>query len=640
MALISGMESAWSPKLTGILMGKNSKLFFKSINLTLMSFILLNSCGYKKKEHKIPYEQMPLEISDEANAETKALAAEFKLAYQPKILDQLVDNLFIQERSKLEAQNLNIDPQIEEKNKNNSLQKGSIKEFSKELILKLKSNSLENLKLSLEKYIQSEVEKTDLPLSFSKEANSAFNPIVNKTSNSYAFTKLLILVWAQLYPQKDIRAQKLAVIVTPNSINLGTVVVDSAQGPLLFAFNSTATGIQKKYYGPTKSLSGTIAVVDLESYIILSAFHPYIRNLADARSFVMNHSAKKFEYSLNKLALNFKENKSNPLDIEGDSEKMPEEGDPYPESSLSFLGNFSELGQNGLENSHKTHMAAIQQAREAQTIALERARLGDNYHLEGKWPHSFGSLENLEKFIRDQVVAGSTNVQADKIKIITLVRDRSCYSEELAEDQESNEYLENWGISNPEETWHFEEIASDKLAICRALIPMGGLSSGYIKRHTRILQPVYILAPANPENLDEPSFQSKKKEIKDAQRKEIALIIEKYCARLGMKRLESQSEVTQSLQVRSLWKELFHSDAQSIEKTQSEPLKTHNQFEARCVYSPVAAATPPTPSPAPSETDEAKKKREDEEAKKRAEELRLRNNGAQTIRQQPVSITR
>jgi len=601
-----------------------------------MSLVLLNSCGYKKKEHKIPYEQMPLQISDEASPETKALAADFKIAYQAKILDRLVDNVFAQERASFESQNQETDATQLEKNKSSTLQKDNSLEFSKNLIQKLKANSLDSLKMSLEQYIQLEVEKKDLPLSYSSEANSALNPLISKTSNSYALTKLMILAWTHLHIQKDIRSQRLAVIITPNSISLGFTLIDTVQGPLLFGLNGAATGIQKKYYGPTKSLAGTIAVVDLEAFIILNAFNPYVANLIDARNFVMTHSSKKFGYSLEKLALNFKANKNNPFDLEGDSEKMPAEGAPYPDSTLLYVGNYSELGQSGVETSHKTHLAAIQAARDAAIENAERIRLGDNYHLEGKWAHSFGGVENLESFIRSQVVSGSTTTQADKMKIIILERDRDCYTEELGLDPVNREYLENWGISNGEETWHYEEISSDKLGICRALIPMGGLSSGYIKRHTRILQPAYILLPANPENLDDATFQSKKREIKDTQRKEVALVVEKYCARIGMSRLESQSDVTQSTQVRALWKELFHSDSKTLEKTRSDLLKDHNAFEARCVYSPAMAVTPP---PAPVETEEQKKQREKEEADKLSNDLILKNS-QRLIRQQPVSITR
>lgn len=636
MALISGMESAWSPKLIGILMCKKAKFLFKSFNLVLLSLVVLSACGYKKKEHKIPYEQMPLVLSDDASPELIALLANYKTAYTPLLFSTLIDENFKFEHASLEAQTP-TDPTQAESNSTKHISTGSSVEFSQNFLSKLKNSSLEELKTSLEAYIFSEVEKTETPLLYSKDASSALNPLINKRANSFSFTNLMILAWSHLHAQEDIRAQRLSVIFTPNSMSLG-LVEETAQGQLLFGLNGTATGIEKKYFGPTHSLSGAIAVVDLESYIIIRAFSPFLINLSEARAFALKHSAHKFRFSIEKLTLNFKSNNPNAFELEGkDSEKIPSEDAPYPESVLSYLGDFSELGQVGLESSYKTHLDALQQAREAEILNAERAQHGANYHLVGKWPHSFGGIENLESFIRSQVVNNSATTQADKLEILILERDRNCYTGEPNENERSNEYLEKWGINNSEETWHYEEISSDKLAICRALISLGDFNAGYIKRYTRILQPVHILVPANPEGLDEATFQLKKKEIKETQRKELAPVIDNYCARLGMKRLESQSEVTQTLQVRKLWKELFFSDAQALETSQSERLVNHNAFEARCVYTPFMAVTPAAPAPA--ETEEARKIREKDEADQRLRDSRLRN-GAPLIRQQSVSTTR
>ncbi|MEZ4813913.1 MAG: hypothetical protein R3A80_01735 [Bdellovibrionota bacterium] len=556
----------------------------------------------KKKNHKIPYEQMPLEVSDNASESTRSLIQSYKQGYQPEHFSALVQKIIADELSALKStEATEADETIFSENGSLLLQnRNGEKQLSESFLHSIDASSIESIKLSLEKYILEVLNEKNKPLLFSSNAENIFQPLFFKKANTRSLSNLLIMLVSHLYSRDQIRGMNVAVVVTPGHTRLAYTVEDKEQGSLLFALPNTSLGNEALYFGPIAQLKGTVAVLDFESYVILKALSKDISNLPAARDFVLDQSAKKFRYSLKSLDLDYKnkasyifEHEANP--IASDSEELS----PLKQSELSFAYGFSTLNKESLEASYAQHNNLSRREAEERRIQTERNRLGDRFDLEGEWPRSFGGRNQISEFIKSRIAAKFPSLSNSQDVLQFLERDRECQignNEDTENQGMRSELLRSWGLLSIERNWDFQEIKDDSLGLCRALISIDDL----VYKNTRILEPIYITLPTNPVD---PLPENEKLRIYDTQSTLVKSIATEFCASGGMQNIEYNSNSTNTSNLKRLNDELFFSDKNKAESALSKYRGTHNIFSIRCsvrrtpqTIAPPAPLTPPPPA--------------------------------------------
>ncbi len=568
---------------------------FALVKVYPLSLFFLTFCGSQNKEHKIPYEQMPLEVREDASDAKKNWIANYKKSYNPELIRSVIqEKLKFELKASLEGS----DSSLIQENQGKALTSRSGSEtfdFSQKLQKKLKRSNLSTLKESLEAFIQIDLDKAGDPLKYSSTPTSLLEPLLSKSAHPRNYTQLLAAVSALNFDRADLRHLRAVLIYTPENMTLGYTLKDSEQSWLLVGLPNAALGSKVKYFGPTSQLTGAIAIIDLELAFILDFVKDSISNLDTARAFALDHSAKRHHYSLQNLSPTFKDNSSLAFDVKA-TESSPvfesedlrtQNGAAYPASEITYVFESSALDNEALQASYKQHLDNLARQEELRHQEEERARLGSNYQNEGPWPYKFGGLQKIKRLITTLTL---NKEEAPSFVLDQLARERECWVENPTVNPKLNkDFLMSWGIGGENRAWKFEKLKEDDLGLCRTTRDLGyDMSFKFLSAHTRILQPLYIGFPKKvlrAGGLKGTALFERQKTLSEE-------ISSQFCAEIQMKSTRSASnEAAQHLE--TMGQELFHNETVSPENS-FENFEDYNFFSLRCysVGKKIEAAAP------------------------------------------------
>ena len=542
-----------------------------------VSFFFLSFCGHNNKEHHISYEQMPLEVKTDASEEVKSWIATFKKGYYPRHLDQVI-HLILSDAWKdsktKTAQDITQKENLEfvfGENPNDAIQ------FQKNILERIDSNDLFKFKNNLELFIKNDLEKSTEPLIYNSETTNPLNAFANKTVSHASYTQLLQILFAKTQGQNKLRKKELFLIFTPERVSIGFIKKDDSQGKLLFGISSTQLGSKAiKYYGPTKKLTGNIAVVDLELALILSALSDKITNLKDARNFALDQSAKKTGIQLSKLTHNFKDTNRLVFELSGTpfETAAPNNGQKLLEADFSYVEGASSLNSNELKSSYKAYIDHEKQKESEKKRKSNSSALG-----------SFHGWTNAEAFVAD--FFSYKKEYAPTSKILRMPVTRKCHADTAANDKK--DYLRDWFVFGQIRSyWKFETLEEDHLSYCQNKKNLGenddDNNTAILQAHSRILQPIFVALPKNPKNPETLPAEEEALEIHNQQEKLVKELAVDFCSQLNMKSVfELETLKSNPADVLNLWKELFHGDEQTTTQAFPNNAKNNNFYEIKCI---------------------------------------------------------
>ena len=136
------------------------------------SLFFLTFCG-SKKEHKIPYEQMPITFNDTATPEVRAWHSTFSQSYHPYHLNQMVDEIMQDELGS--AKKDGVGPAVVDANMNLAVDSSNDSPtFARPLLKKLKRQDLLSFKESLERFIIDDLQEPSAAIKYQRTAKSLF----------------------------------------------------------------------------------------------------------------------------------------------------------------------------------------------------------------------------------------------------------------------------------------------------------------------------------------------------------------------------------------------------------------------------------------------------------------------------------
>lgn len=553
------------------------QLFFSRV-LCFFFVLLVCSCSNKKKEHKIPFEQTPIALSEDADANLVNEVNSFKAGYSPEHLKFFSMVLLQNEMKKVSSVNL-ADDDLELMNqKHLRLFKASDSmvlnsEFSKVLT----KSDVSEFKVAFEDYLVGRQVPEKSALTYDGKSKNIFDLLFEKKLNRFTFAKALSVLLARVHVREVLRSLRLAILVTEEGLYLGYVINDPEQGQLLFALSNSDLGKQLVFFGPTASLAGNIAVLDFEAYLLLTGLGKYNTRYEEARSFLIDQSAKKFGLKTHKLKLSFQSDSVDVLALSTQVESEVESRE-LVSAVLRFESKYSEQSDEHLKKSYLQYESRIKREQDARNLQEEMQRLGSQYSLVGPWPHKFGGRENMKASLQRSL---GDNKLTTSPKLVTFKRSRECFeSDEDSVIPADSNFLREWGLLGHNLAWTFEDLTVDSLALCRSRSHIGTS----IKEHTRILQPIFVYLPKNPENLSAADFREKAAIIQQEQQKLMDSASSKFCSEIRMKSADVEFGVGRTPLLDKLWIELFHKSSDIV---LPQEFSDHNEFVLQCVFAPI-----------------------------------------------------
>lgn len=500
---------------------------------------------------------MPLAVKADTNEEVKNWISSFKKGYYPQHLNQLV-NLILNEAWKNSKATL-LQDAIQKENIEFVFDESSKEEINlkNNILTRISSDDLFKFKSTLENFIKNDLEKGAEGLSYNEESTNPLNAIGSKTVSHSSYTQLIQLLFTKTQGQHKLRKKELYLIFTPERVSLGFVKKDDVQGKLLFGISSTNLGSKAiKSYGPTKKLTGNIAVIDIELALILSALSDKITNLNEARNYALDQSAKKAGIQLSKLTHNFKDTNRLVFELNGRpfESAAPSNGQKLIEADFSYVEGASSLSLSELKASYNAYLDNERHKENEKRKALNPSGSIGSFH---GWNNVKAFAESFFSNKKDY---------APSFSIIRLPITRKCHADPRTVSNDRKDYLRDWSIMGQSNfSWKFSSLEADQLSYCQNNTDLGIDNDDYsslLPAKSLFLQPIFIELPKNPKNPDTTPTDDEKFEINLQQEKIVKEFAVEFCSQLNMKSVYEIEKLKDNNEVLDFWNELFHNEDQ------------------------------------------------------------------------------